>query len=103
MRGVGVVPPVLAGQGLGDAGLLDRVALQALADEGKPPALAAEAQRHQLLGANPGIGGGQPQLGFVVVAEADAAAVMQQQLQTPQGMAEGLIATPVAPLVAAQR
>ena len=70
MRGVGVVPPVLAGQGLGEAGLLDRVAVQALKDEGNALALAAEAQYHQLLGANPGIGGGQPQLGFVVVAEA---------------------------------
>jgi hypothetical protein len=50
--------------------VLDRVALQALADEGKAPALAAEAQRHQLPGADPGIGAGQPQLGFEVACPA---------------------------------
>jgi len=93
---------VLTGQGPGEAGVLDRVALQALADEGKTSALAAEAQRHQLPGADPGIGAGQPQLCFEVVAEVNAAAVMQQQLQAPQGLAVGLIAAPVAPFAAAQ-
>lgn len=46
----------------------------------------ADAQRHQLPGTDPGIGAGQPQLALEVMAEVDADAVMQQQLQTPQGL-----------------
>jgi hypothetical protein len=71
--------------------VLDRVALQALADEGEGPALAAEAQGHQLAGPEAGVGAGEPLLGPEVVAEVDAAAVVQQEVQAPQGLGMGLV------------
>ena len=72
-----VVPPVLAGQGLGEAGVLDRVALQALAEEGEGPGLTAEAERHQLFGAK---AGGREQGGAEGSAARDAIRALRRQL-----------------------
>jgi hypothetical protein len=44
MGRLGVMPPIVSRKGLRKAGVLDRVALQALADEGKTPALAAKTE-----------------------------------------------------------
>ena len=49
MGGLGVVPPGVARQGHREAGVLNRVALQAFSNEGKGPPLATKAQVHQLL------------------------------------------------------
>ena len=44
MGRLGVVPPALTRQGKGEAGVLDRVALQPLANEGESRSPAGEAQ-----------------------------------------------------------
>ena len=77
---LGVVPPLVAIEAFGEAGVLDRVALQTLADEGKAPGLAAKAQGDQGLGPLLGRSLAEQQLGIEVVAEIDAAAVVQQGL-----------------------
>jgi hypothetical protein len=89
-EGLGVVPPGVASEGPREAGVLNRIALEALADEGETPALAAEAQGHHLLGAHTGIWAAEPQLGLKVVAEVIATAVVQQQLQALEGLQVGL-------------
>jgi len=90
VRRFGVVPPGIASQRFAVAGVLDRVALQALADEGKAPALAAEAQGGERLLAHLGRGAAELQLRLVVVAEVDAAAEVQQGLQSRQGLGVGV-------------
>ena len=77
---LGVVPPLIAAEAFGEAGVLDRVALQTLADEGKAPALAAKAQGDQGLRPLLGRAMAELELGIEVVTEIDAAAVVQQGL-----------------------
>ena len=77
----GVVPPLIAAEAFGEAGVLDRVALQTLADEGKRPRGAAKAQGHQGLGPLLRRAMAELELGVEVVAEIDAAAVVQQGLE----------------------
>ena len=65
--------------------MLDRIALQALADEGKGPGAAPKPQGHQGLGAALGWAAGHRQLLLQITAEVNAAAVVQQAFQPVDG------------------
>ena len=64
---LGVMPPAVTGQRLGEARVFRGVTLQALANEGETPGLATEAQGHQTFAV-----GCQLQLRIKVITEIDA-------------------------------
>ena len=102
MRRLWVVPPAIARQRLGEAGVLDRVALQPLADKGKRPGSAAKAQGGEHLAAALGRRAGDGQLLLQISPEINAAAVVQQALQPCQGGGMFLLAAAQAAIAAAQ-
>ena len=85
VRGAGMVPPGFARQRSAEAGLLQWIAAQPLAQERERPGGAAEAQGAQLAGPLARVAARQGQLRRQVFAEIDAAAVVLQALQALHG------------------
>ena len=98
-----MVPPGVSRQGPGKAAVLDRIALQALAQKGEGPGRAAEAQTAQ--GPRPPLGGcaADRQLLLELLPEIDAAAAMLQPLQTQQRFSMRVVAAPQIALCRHQR